>query len=173
MQVGSSSTLTSQMQTLENAALGKYQDSQDFSFLLQTDQSGNLDSSSGSSDSGSSGSSSSGSTDTGTDTSTGYQMSGSFTGGSIYAVGTMNANGQMTPFSQQQIQSEQDAIQTQRKAAYSDALQNFMTLSQASGQLANTTMNDQVQFTGDNGLIGGSFDTSLSLKTVGGSVPSA
>ena len=172
MQVGSSnSSAASQLQVLEQAALGQYQANQDFNLLLQSAGSGSGTASSSTS-SGSDSSSSSSSTSSPSNSNGDWQLSGSFTGGGVYAVGT-GFGSSFVPFSQQQIQSEQDAIQTQRKASYSDALQNFMTLSQASGQLANSTMSDQVKFTGDNGLIGGSFETDLSLKMVGGGAPSA
>ncbi len=157
MQVGSTgSSLQSQLRALENAALGQYQAGQNFSLLLQTG--GNSSTSSSSSSS----SSSSGS---------GFQMSGSFTGGSLIAVGTMGANGQMTPFSQQQVQSEEDVANNARQSAYGSALQNFMTLSQAGGQI--DSFNDQESFTADNGLVSGNYDTSLTLKPVGGGVPSS
>lgn len=159
MQVGSSSDLAKQLQALQNAALGQYQSNSDFSLLLQT----------GGSDSGANAGPASGSGGASNSTSASdgnWQLSGNFTGGAVYAVGTFGANGQLNRFSQQQVQSELDAIQQQRKASYSDALQNFMTLSQASGQLADTTMTTQTQFTGDNGLIGGSYQTSLSLNQV-------
>ncbi|HMA50588.1 MAG TPA: hypothetical protein VKP60_12595 [Magnetospirillaceae bacterium] len=167
MKIGSTNDLSSQLQALENAALGQYQSSQNFNFLLQqTGQTGQADSSSASSSSSSSTSSQSSSA-------SGYQLAGSFTGGSIYAVGTFGANGQLNYFSPQQIQSEQNAIATVRQSSYADALQNFMTLSQAGGQIGGGSYNDQVSFTADNGLVGGNFDTSLTLKPVGGGVPGA
>lgn len=177
MQVGSTSSLSSQLQALENAALGQYQSTQNFNFLLT--QANQTDDSSSSSDSASSGGgSSSSSSDSASQSSAsssagGYQLSGSFTGASVYAVGTFGTDGQLNYFSPQQIQSEQDAIATVRQSSYADALQNFMTLSQAGGQIGSGTYNDQVSFTADNGLVGGNFDTSLTLKPVGGGVPSS
>jgi hypothetical protein len=169
MQVGSSgSSLQSQLQALENAALGQYQAGQDFSLLLQTG--GNSSSNSSTSSSSSGGTSTSSSSSTSSDTS-GYQLSGSFTGASVIAVGTMNPDGTMTPFSQAQVQSEEDLANNARKAAYGNALQNFMALSQAGGQIDSFT--DRESFTADNGLVGGNYETSLTLKSVGGGVPSA
>lgn len=170
MQIGSSNSLSAQLKALENAALGQYQSNQDFSLLVQqagggtsADQSSSTDSSADSSSSTDSSSSSS--------SSGGYQLSGTFSGSSVIAVGTMS-NGQLVPFSQAQIQSEEAAVATARQNAYANALQNFMTLSEAGGQLGTTTFTDKEQFTADNGLVGGNFDTSLSLKPVGGGVPS-
>jgi hypothetical protein len=89
----------------------------------------------------------------------------------VIAVGTMNPDGTMTPFSQAQVQSEEDLANNARKAAYGNALQNFMALSQAGGQIDSFT--DRESFTADNGLVGGNYETSLTLKAVGGGVPSA
>lgn len=180
MQVGSSTSSASQLQALENAALGAYQSNQDFSFLLQATQSGQVtgsettDGSSGSSGStssfSSSGSSTSGSSSASSSSDGGWQLSGSITGGEVYAVGTMTG-GVLQPFSQQQIQGELNAIDKVRQTAYADSLQNFMTLSEAGGQMGGGTYSDHVEFTADNGLVGGNFDTSFSLKPVGGAVP--
>ena len=173
MKVGSTNDLSSQLQALENAALGQYQSSQNFNFLLQ--QAGQTDQAGGGSASSSSSSTSSGSSTSSQSSSSsgGYELSGSFTGSSLYAVGTFGADGQLNYFSPQQIQSEQNAIATVRQSSYADALQNFMTLSQAGGQIGGGSYNDQVSFTADNGLVGGNFDTSLTLKPVGGGVPPA
>jgi hypothetical protein len=161
MQVRSSnSSLASQIQALEKAAFAEYQPNQDFSLLLQTGGSG------------SSATTSSGSSSPTSNSNNNWQMSGSVTGTEVYAVGT-GFGDSFKPFSQEQIQSEQDAIETQRMAAYSDTLQNFLILSQASGQLAGTTMSDHMTFSGDNGLIGGSVDTNLSLSMVSGGARSA
>ena len=89
----------------------------------------------------------------------------------MIAVGTMNADGTMTPFSQAQVQSEEDLANNARQTAYGNALQNFMALNQAAGGQINS-FTDQESFTADNGLVGGNYDTSLSLKPVGGGVPS-
>lgn len=165
MQVGSSTTISAQLQGLENAAVGKYQGGQDFSFLLQM-VNGSVSDASGSSSSNSSGSGSTGtsSPSAGSTASNGYLMSGSFQAETLVAVGTMTPGGQMTPFSQQQVQSEEAAVNTGGKAAYSNALQNFLTLSQAGGQMGAASLSDHKQFVADNGLIAGSFDTSFSLK---------
>jgi len=112
---------------------------------------------------GSSSSSSSGSS--------GYQLTGSFTGGSLIAVGTMNPDGTMTPFSRAQVQSEEDLASNARQSAYGNALQNFMALNQASGGQIDS-VSDQESFTADNGLVSGNYDASLTLKPVGGGVPS-
>jgi hypothetical protein len=74
----------------------------------------------------------------------------------------------MMPFSPQQVQSEETAVNAAGNAAYSNALQNFLMLSQAGGQTGATSLSDHEQFTADNGLIAGSFDTSFSLEPVGG-----
>lgn len=173
MQVGSSGDLASQLQTLENAALGKYQDSQGFNFLLQqadqTDQAGGSSSSSGTS-SGSTNQASSGSS---SGSPGGYAFSGSFTGTSLIAVGTFGADGHMIPFSQQQIQSEYAAVANAGKSAYANALQNFMTLSEAGGQLSTGTLTDHESYSSGDGMVSANFDTSLTLKTVGGGVPTA
>lgn len=173
MKVGSTNDLSSQLQALETAALGQYQSNQGFNFLLQ--QANQTDGSGGSSSSsGKSGSSSSSSSSTSqTSGSSGYQLSGSFTGDALIAVGTMSANGQMTPFSQQQVQSEESAVASARKSAYANALQNFMTLSQASGQMSGGTFTDQQSYVSANGMVSANFDTSLTLKPVGGGVPAA
>ncbi|GEM_PF-5703373 len=170
MQVGSSTSLAQQLQALENAAQGQYQSSSNFSFLLQATGQSGQSSDSGSSTPSSSSSSSSSSSTTSSSSGGDLQLTGSFTGGALYAVGT-GFGSNFVPFSQQQIQGELNTINTARQNAYSSALQNFMTLSQASGQITDTTMTDQVSFTGDNGLVGGNFDTSLSLKRVGGGIP--
>ncbi len=173
MQVGSSTSSSAQMQALENAAAGKYQSGQDFSFLLQL-ANGTVSDASNSSASGtsSSGSSSGSPTNTGSSSaesssSGSYLMSGSFQQSSLIAVGTMTQDGQgskLVPFSQQQVQSEEAAVNNAGQTAYTDALQNFMTLSQASGQMETTSLSDHMQFTADNGLISGGFNTSFSLK---------
>ena len=166
MQVGSSgSSLQSQLEALENAARGQYQAGQDFSLLLQT---GGNSSTSSSSSSSSSSTSNSGTSSSGP---SGYQLSGSFTGASVIAVGTMNPDGTMTPFSQAQVQSEENLANNARQTAYGNALQNFMALSQAGGQIDSFT--DRESFTADNGLVGGNYETSLTLKPVGGGVPTA
>lgn len=161
MQIGSSSDLAKQLQALQNAANGEPQDGSAFSLLMQTGGSGTSPAISSGSDSGSSSSSSSG-----------WQLSGSSTTDSLIAVGTMGSDGKMTPFSQQQIQSEEQAVAKAGKNAYSDALQNFMTLSQASGQLSGGTYTDQQSYVASNGLVSANFDTSLTLKPVGGGIPS-
>jgi hypothetical protein len=180
MQVGSSTDLSAQLQALENAALGKYQSNQNFSFLLQqsdpTNQGGDASSSGaasdGGSDTGDTPASSASSTNT-AGAANGYQLSGSFQAGEVYEVGTFGSNGQVIPLPQQEVQNELNALATARQAAYSDALQNFMTLSQASGQIGGGTFSDDMKFTADNGMVGGNFDTSFSLKPVGGGVPPA
>jgi len=172
MQVGSGSSgssLSSQLQALENAALGQYQSSGNFNFLLQ--QANQTDDSSGSTSTSSSSSSSTSSSSSSSNSNGGYQLSGSFVGSSLIAVGTMGPNGQMTPFSQAQVQSEESLANNARQTAYGNALQNFMALSKAGGQL--DSFSDQESFTADNGLVSGNFDTSLSLKPVGGGVPGA
>jgi hypothetical protein len=146
MQIGSSSPLPTQLQTLENAALGKYQNGQDFNFVLN----GLTGETSGAS--GSSGS--------------GYDLSGAFQAGSLIAVGTMS-NGVLQPFSSQQIQDEESSLAEMRQTAFTDSLQNFLSMAQESsvnGQIGSCSYSDQQEFTGDNGLISASFDTSLSLN---------
>jgi hypothetical protein len=160
MQVSSSTSPSAQLQALENAAAGKYQTGQDFSFLLQL-ANGTMSDASNSSVGGSS---SSGSSNTVSSSSGNYLMSGSFQQGSLVAVGTMTSGGQMVPFSQQQVQSEKAAVNNAGQTAYSDALQNFLMLSQAGGQMGTTSLSDQEQFTADNGQISGFFNTSFSLK---------
>jgi hypothetical protein len=170
MQVGSSTGPSAQLQALENAAAGKYQTGQDFSFLLQLANGTVSDASTAPvSAASSSGSSSGDTTDTGSSnagssSSGSYLMSGSVQQGSLIAVGTMTSSGQMVPFSQQQVQSEEAAANNASQTAYSDSLQNFMTLSQASGQMEATTLSDKEQFTADNGLVSGFIDTNFSLK---------
>jgi hypothetical protein len=182
MQVGSSgNSLQSQLQALESAALGQYQSSQlgqSFNFLLQTADNGSsssssssTSSSSSSSTSSSSSSSSTASQSSSTGSGSGYQLSGSFTSDSLIAVGTMGPNG-LIPFSQQQVQSEENSVASAGQSAYADALQNFMTLSQASGQQGGT-YTDQQSYTSANGMVSANFDTSLTLKPVGGGVPSS
>jgi hypothetical protein len=83
----------------------------------------------------------------------------------------MNPDGTMTPFSQAQVQSEEDLASNARQSAYGNALQNFLALNQASGGQIDS-VSDQESFTADNGLVSGSYDTSLTLKPVGGGVPS-
>jgi hypothetical protein len=151
VQVGSSSPLSGQFQELESAAVGKYQDGQDFNFILN-EVAGN---------GGGASSSSGAATAAG-----GYSLSGGFQSGSLIAVGTMS-NGRLQPFSSQQIQSEESALTSMGQTAYADSLQNFLSLAQASslnGQIGACSYNDQQQFCGDNGLISASFDTNLSLN---------
>jgi hypothetical protein len=78
----------------------------------------------------------------------------------------VSEDGQVTLFPQAQIQSEESDLAQMRQTSYSDSLQNFMMLAQAgetNGQVGAATYADQQQFTGDNGLISASFDTSLTL----------
>ncbi len=161
MQVGSSTTLATQLQALGNAAAGKFQAGQDFSFLLEMEN-GTVSDARGSSpgaptdiDSASVGASQG----------YGLSMSGSFKSESLVAVGTMGTGGHMTPFSSQQVQGEEAALGLAGKSAYANALQNFLALSQAGGQIGGTTLNDKEQFVADNGLISGTFNTSLSLSS--------
>ncbi len=154
MQVGSARSLQAQLQSLENAALGQYQGGQPFSFALDqaTQAAGG---STGASDStGSTGTSPAG-------------LSGRFSGGYLYAVGTMGPDGQMVPYSAQQVQSEIAAAQNVQKTAYGDSLQNFLALAQAAdpaGQIGAASYSDQQNFVGDNGNISVQTDTSFALK---------
>jgi hypothetical protein len=147
MQVAPPNNLSPQLQSLGSAALGKYQSGQDFNFLLDaasTSAGGNGQSSTAAGNS--------------------FVMSGSFRPTSLVAVGTIGPGGTLKPFSPEQVQNEEAAVNQESASAYADALQNFLTLSQASGQMGTTTLSDHQEFTADDGLISGSFDTSFSLK---------
>jgi hypothetical protein len=153
MQVQSQTTLWPQLQALQSAALNQYQSGGNFSFTVG----------------GGSGSSANSSSSAGS-TGAGPQLSGSFKSGSLIAVGTMS-NGQLDPFSSQQVQSEETMLANARQLSYEDSLQNFMTLAQAgspNGQIAASSYTDQQQFVGDNGMISASFDTSFSLSPASG-----
>lgn len=156
MQVASSSALSSQLQALGIAALNQYQANGDFSFTVG-----------GASANGDGGGASAGSS------ATGPAMTGSFSGASLIAVGTMS-NGQLDPFSPQQIQSEEDMVANMRQQSFADSLQNFLNLSQASspdGQIAASSYSDQQSFTGDNGLVSVAFNASYSLDPSGAGLP--
>jgi hypothetical protein len=145
MQVG---PLSPQMQALGSAALSKYQSDDDFDFTV--DDSGDA---SGASATGSTGA--------------GAQLSGSLKSGSLIAVGTMSADGQMVPFSAAQVQGEEAMAANMRQISFADSLQNFLTLAQAGspdGQVGASSYSDQQQFTGDNGLVSTFSDTSFSLN---------
>lgn len=152
MQVNPSTSLSSQLQVLENAALGQYQGGSSFANMLQqiTDSSSsttNVNVKSG-----------------------GDQLTGTFQTGALIAVGTVGANGQTQLYPEQQIEQEYAAVDQMGQTTYSNALQNFLTLSQQansaspSGQAAGTsTYTDQASFVGDNGMISTVFDTNLTL----------
>ena len=57
----------------------------------------------------------------------------------MIAVGHVQPDGTIVSFSQQQIQSEYDAVNNARLAAYDSTLKNFMMLSQAGASLALAT----------------------------------
>jgi hypothetical protein len=152
MQVGSSTSLSAQLQALESAAQTQYQDGGDFDFMVGQ-----------ASGSGSVGSSSSSSSSSGAAGSDG-QLSGSFQSSSIMAVGTVGANGVVSLFSPQQIQDEQHDLAKMRQSAFSDSLSNFMTLAQAGGQMGTSSYTDQQSFTGDNGAISANFSSQFSLQ---------
>lgn len=153
MQVNSSTSLSSQLQALENAALGQYQGGPSFADALQQTAP------------------SSSSTTTNIDVkSDGDQLTGTFQTGALIAVGTMGANGQIQLFSQQQIEQEYATADQMEKTSYSNAMQNFLTLSQEadsaspSGQAAGTsTYTDQARFVGDNGLISTGYNANFTL----------
>jgi hypothetical protein len=158
MQIGSPSALSPQLQALGSAALGAYQGADDFDFSIGDPEDG------ASGAPGAAGGAASGAT-----------LSGSMKSSSLIAVGTIDANGQMVPFSAAQVQSEEAMASNMRQVSFADSLQNFLTLAQASspdGQVATSTYSDQQQFTGDNGLVSASFDTSFSLTSPGGGAPS-
>jgi hypothetical protein len=134
----------SPLQSLQTAAANQYDPAQNFDVLV--DQPGDAPQTAGSAP--------------------GYQLSGSFQSGALVAVGSVSEDGQVTLFPQAQIQSEESDLAQMRQTSYSDSLQNFMMLAQAgetNGQVGAATYADQQQFTGDNGLISASFDTSLTL----------
>jgi hypothetical protein len=157
MQVTSSSNLAAQLGTLENAARSKYQDRHDFSFVL--DQALQSSPSINNSTASQPGPSKSSSTN-------GWELSANVSSAELIAVGRIEPDGTVVPYSQQQIQSEQDTVDSARRAAYDNALHNFLALSQAGGQLGAGTLTDHEQFTTANGLVSGQFDTSFSLKAV-------
>jgi hypothetical protein len=83
------------------------------------------------------------------------------------------SDGTLKPFSSPQIQADESALAGVRQTAYADSLQNFLLLAQASstnGQIGACSYSDQQQFSGDNGLISASFNTSLSLEPTSASV---
>ena len=81
------------------------------------------------------------------------------TGGSGFSPAiSSGSSGSAAPGAGQQSKSEGQAVAKAGRNAYADALQNFLTLSQASGQLAG-------------GMVSANFDTSLTLKPAGGGVP--
>jgi hypothetical protein len=143
MQIGASAGFSAQWQTLENAAKGNYQDSQDFDAVLQmmNDSTSTAGSGSSGGDSINTGASSAGST------ASGDQNSGKLQMRALVAVGTRSSDGQMTPYSTQQLQSEKAEMNKEGASVYADALQNFMTFSQANGQAATAAaMSDPSQF---------------------------
>ena len=78
--------------------------------------------------------------------------------------------GQIQLFPQQQIEQEYAAVDQMDQTAYSNALQNFLTLSQQAdsaspgGQTAgSSTYTDQARFVGDNGLISTGFNANFTL----------
>jgi hypothetical protein len=161
MQIGSPSALSPQLQALGSAALGAYQGADDFDFSIGDPEDG---ASGASGAPGAAGGAASGAT-----------LSGSMKSSSLIAVGTIDANGQMVPFSAAQVQGEEAMVSNMRQVSFADSLQNFLTLAQAGspdGQVATSTYSDQQQFTGDNGLVSASFDTSFSLTSPGGGDPS-
>jgi hypothetical protein len=149
MQVGSTSGLSASLQSLEISAQNQYQANGDFSFAV--DQAMAAQGTGGSSPSGGA-----------------SKLSGSFQSSSVYAVGTFGADGHVNLFSQQQIQQELGELANARETSYGDTLQNFLTLAQAAspdgGPTQPASLTDTQQFTGDNGLIGGSFTTHLELS---------
>jgi hypothetical protein len=157
VQVTSSSSLAAQLGTLENTAKSKYRDSHDFSFVL--DQALQSSPSINNWTAPQAGPSKLSSTN-------GWELSASASSAELIAVGRIEPDGTVVPYSQQQIQSEQDAVDSARRAAYDNALHSFLTLSQAGGQLGAGTLTDHEQFTTANGLVSGQFDTSFSLKAV-------
>jgi hypothetical protein len=152
VQINSSTNLSSQLQVLENSALGQYQGGPSFADMLQQ----------------TSGSSSS--TTNVNIKSGGDQLTGTFQTGALIAVGTVGANGQTQLYPQQQIDQEYAAVDRMGQTTYSNALQNFLTLSQQadaaspSGHAAGTsTYTDRASFVGDNGMISTVFNTNLTL----------
>jgi hypothetical protein len=144
MQVGSSTSPSAQLQILENAAQGKYQDNQDFNALLQM-MSGNA---SAAPNTPSGGMPAGANTSGAKSETSGGQTTGELQIRGLVAVGTRSPDGQVTPYSTQKLQSEKAQLTEEGATAYADALQNFMTLSQANGQVATVaSMNDRSQFT--------------------------
>jgi hypothetical protein len=145
MQVGSAPGTSAALSALQTSAQDQYQDGSDFSFALTQAMAGQ-----------------------GGATSPTLTLAGDFQSSSVYAVGTVGADGQVNLFSQEQIQQEQGALANARKLAYANALQNFLTLAQAtsptSEPLQASSLTDEQQFVGDNGLISASFTSQLSLQ---------
>jgi hypothetical protein len=160
MQVGSSSSLAAQLQALESAAQAQYQAGSDFDFMV-----GQAGAASSGPAGGAAGASSGDPTAGATTGAAGAgQLSGSFQSTSLIAVGTVGANGAVQMFSPQQIQGEEDDVAKMRQSAFTDSLQNFMTLAQEGGQMGASSYTDQSSFTGDNGLISASFNSQFSLS---------
>ncbi|MEJ0066222.1 MAG: hypothetical protein WDM85_13070 [Caulobacteraceae bacterium] len=150
MQVGSSTTLSQELQALGSAALDQYQGGGDFSFTV-----------------GDTGDSSAGAGAAGA----ANLLSGTFKPESLVAVGTMTPDGQLVPFSAAQVQSEENMVANMSHISYADSLQNFLALAQAgsaNGQAGASSYSDQQQFVGDNGLVSANFDTSFSLNLADG-----
>ena len=59
---------------------------------------------------------------------------------------------------------------TGKSGSYGDALQNFMALSQASGQLTDAS---QQQYAAASAMASANFDTGLTMRPVGGGIPAA
>ncbi|HTH96023.1 MAG TPA: hypothetical protein VL574_01330 [Stellaceae bacterium] len=137
------------MQALENAALGQYRSGPSFDVALNAAMGAD------------------GSTVAGSGAAGDMQLSGTFKGESLIAVGRMDADGQMIPFSAEQVQKEETAAASMQQTSYADSLHNFLLLAQESstnGQIGPASYTDHQSFVGDDGLISTSYDTSLSLN---------
>lgn len=164
MQVGSSSSsLAAQLQALESAAQGQYQSGGDFDFMVNQATAGQATAGQASGGQGGDASSSS-ANGTATAAGSGQQLSGAFQATSLIAVGTVGPNGTMQTFSPQQIQSEQADVAKMSQTAYSNSLQNFMALAQASGQMGGASYTDQQSFMSGDGDISASFTSQFSLQ---------
>ena len=174
VQVNSSNSLSAQqLQALENTALGQYQSQTgtDFSKLMKQ-----VDDVAQEGDQAPDATTQIGTATTISAKEGNSQLTGSFSVDALVAVGTFGANGKVNLFPEQQINAEYSALANASQASFSDSLQNFLTLSQQAspaGASGPSTFSDQEQFSIDGGLVSGNFDTSLSLKSAGGSMPTS
>jgi hypothetical protein len=127
MQVNSSTSLSAQLQALENQALSQYANGPSFAQAAQQAGGGATTPAGGSSNT------------TINATSGGQTLTGNFRAFSLVAVGALGPDGQMQLFPQSQIDSEYASVNQMAQTAYANSLQNFMTLSQQATRISSAT----------------------------------